>query len=339
MIDLIKKGQTQYKANLHSHSTYSDGRRTPQQLKEMYRKNGYSILAITDHEVPYSHFALSEPDFLMLTGYECYIRPDPLAVYDPYEPEVHLNLFAKDPHNETMICYNPNYSKYILRYRTLENLKRAGSERTREYSRAYVQEYIDTALANGYLVAYNHPCWSMVSEADILAYRGCFSMEITNGGAHHASRMEYNAAIYDKMLLAGKHIFCHAGDDNHNVYPDGTAASDSFLAYTYVMSEDLRYDSVIKALEKGEFYASRGPVIHALSVDGRKVHLECSPVKQVCVYTGSKAPVTIHAEAGEYFTSADIEVDERAKYVRVSVFDEAQNSADTRGYFPEELGW
>ena len=48
--------------------------KTPEELKEMYRAHGYQILAITDHEVPKSHTDMTEDDFLMLTGYECYIR-------------------------------------------------------------------------------------------------------------------------------------------------------------------------------------------------------------------------------------------------------------------------
>ena len=76
---LISPDKKQYKANLHCHSTYSDGAKTPEELKEMYRAHGYSILAITDHETPQSHTDLTDEDFLMLTGYECYIRTSPDA--------------------------------------------------------------------------------------------------------------------------------------------------------------------------------------------------------------------------------------------------------------------
>lgn len=101
---LISPYQKQYKANLHCHSTLSDGKKAPEELKEMYRAHGYQILAITDHEVPKSHTDMTEDDFLMLTGYECYIRDNPTGTYDVYGQEVHLNLFARDPRNETMIC-------------------------------------------------------------------------------------------------------------------------------------------------------------------------------------------------------------------------------------------
>ena len=44
-----------YKANLHCHSTLSDGSCTPEELKEIYKKHGYSIIAYTDHDVFISH--------------------------------------------------------------------------------------------------------------------------------------------------------------------------------------------------------------------------------------------------------------------------------------------
>ena len=61
---------TYYKANLHTHSTVSDGKLTPEQLRSAYKEKGYSILAITDHSVMVEHQHLSQPDFLMITGVE-----------------------------------------------------------------------------------------------------------------------------------------------------------------------------------------------------------------------------------------------------------------------------
>ena len=112
---LISKQQQQYRANLHSHSTASDGHLSPDALKDLYRRQGYSILAITDHELPKSYSHMTESDFLLLTGYEAFIRPNPNYVFDSYEPEVHLNLFAKDPNNETVICYNKASNKFFAK--------------------------------------------------------------------------------------------------------------------------------------------------------------------------------------------------------------------------------
>ena len=44
----------QYKANLHTHTTKSDGGLAPQMAVDHYHQLGYNILAITDHnEVTY----------------------------------------------------------------------------------------------------------------------------------------------------------------------------------------------------------------------------------------------------------------------------------------------
>lgn len=57
-----------YKANLHCHSTFSDGKYTPEELKEMYKSLEYSVLAITDHEGLFHHTELDDKDFLTIAG-------------------------------------------------------------------------------------------------------------------------------------------------------------------------------------------------------------------------------------------------------------------------------
>ncbi len=333
---LISPNQKQYKANLHSHSVFSDGKKTPEELKEMYKNNGYSILAITDHETPKNHQYLNDDDFLAVTGYEVYIRNNNNASFNVYGKEIHLNLFAKNPDNETYICFNPKYCKYMSQDQ-IEKLVKKGSEKPREYSVEYINEFIKTAKENGYIVAYNHPWWSMEDEQDILAYDGFFSMEMCNYGAYLLSRLEYNAALYDKMLKKGKRIFCHSTDDNHNTYPDDSPMCDSFGGFTMIMPEDFTYESVIKAMENGQMYSSMGPVFKEISVDGDKVHIECSDVDRIMMFTGSKAPKSKFANHGETITSANFEIDPNFQYVRISAVDSCGRFADTRGYFKDEL--
>ena len=57
---VIWKKHKQYKANLHTHTTISDGHLSPQFVVDWYHEHGYSILAITDHnEVSYPWTAFS----------------------------------------------------------------------------------------------------------------------------------------------------------------------------------------------------------------------------------------------------------------------------------------
>lgn len=334
---LISPKKKQYRANLHAHSSLSDGNLSPEELKRAYREHGYSILAITDHEHPKSHAKLSEPDFLMLTGYEAYIRTNANAQFDRYEPEVHLNLFAKDPQNETMICFNENYVKYIDDPIERASLRRVGSERPREYSVAYINEFIRTAISQGYLVSYNHPVWSMEDEERILAYENIFSLEIQNFNSYRQNGIEYSGALYDKMLRRRMRVFCHAGDDNHNKEPLTCPRSDSFGAFTMILSDTLSYDSVISAMETGEMYASQGPLLHEISLEDGVVHIECSPAKRIVLYTGSKTPKFAVPTDGEALTAADLKLDPIAPYLRVAVIDEEGKIASSRGFFRSEL--
>ena len=334
---LISPHVKQFKANLHSHSVCSDGCLTPLELKTAYRSRGYQILAITDHECPMDHTAMSEPDFLMLTGYEAHIRPNSTANYDPYQSEIHMNLFARDPHNTTLLCYDPRYCKFMPPEQ-MALLPKVGSQRPREYTTEYINEFIQTAKENGYIVSYNHPVWSMESQARILSYEGFFSMEIVNYGSYIINNMEYNGPLYDQLLLSGKQLFVHAGDDNHNCVPLDDPKSDSFGTATMILADALTYDAVFSAMENGQMYATMGPTFREISFDGENIHVECSEAAVIHCHFGSKRPVQVRAKHGESLTSADLPLDKTCRYVRVSIMDPQGRHADTRAFSREELG-
>ena len=66
---LLPKEGKFYKANLHMHTTISDGRMTLEETKEEYQKRGYSIVAFTDHEVLLPH---------EITGYKRICKEGPV---------------------------------------------------------------------------------------------------------------------------------------------------------------------------------------------------------------------------------------------------------------------
>jgi len=337
MHTVIKKNAPQYKANLHCHSNISDGKFTPAELKEVYKSNGYSVLAITDHEAPFDHSDLTDSDFLMISGYEAYIRPDPSGNYNIYNPEVHINLFAREPHNTPYIGWNESYCKYVKDPALREAFVKPGSHRQREYTLEYINEFLRTAKENGYICAHNHAYWSMEDPAMIAAYEGFFSMEMFNYSSYTLNQLEYNAQLYDRLMREGKRIFCHSTDDNHNKHPFGDPACDSFGGFTMILSDELTYPSVIAALEKGDFYSSMGPVINELTFDGGKVHVETSPAKQITMFFGAKRTCRAVGSEDAPVTVGDFEIPEGAKYVRISVHDFNGRYADTRGYFRDEF--
>ena len=67
--ELLPKGPS-FKANLHCHSTVSDGKLSPAEVKATYQALGYQIVAYTDHEILVPHKDLSDENFLALHGVE-----------------------------------------------------------------------------------------------------------------------------------------------------------------------------------------------------------------------------------------------------------------------------
>ena len=48
---LISPELNWYRANMHCHTTVSDGHYSPEDIKKAYKDMGYSIVAYTDHEL------------------------------------------------------------------------------------------------------------------------------------------------------------------------------------------------------------------------------------------------------------------------------------------------
>ena len=104
-----------------------------------------------------------------------------------------------------------------------------------------------------------------------------------------------------------------------------------------IMPEAFTYGAIIDAMGQGSMYSSMGPTFKQVYMEGNKIHIECSDVERIMVFTGSKSPKKLVAEPGKTINTADFEIDGRAKYVRVSIMDSRGNFADTRGFFRDEL--
>lgn len=323
-----------YKANLHSHSTVSDGGLTPAQLKERYKTNGYSIVAYTDHELLVDHSDLNDPDFLAITGVEyAFVE---LEDYFPSRT-IELNMFAKDPHNVTQVCYDPQYVIHGEKWRA-PIAKYVGDLFTREYTVECIQKVIDEARANGFLVSLNHPQYSMESPEFFGKLDNLFAMEIYNHISFMGGVYDYNPAMYDDMLRRGKNLYCIAADDCHSGHPDDHPDCDRYGGFVMIKADKLEYGTIMEALEKGDFYASQGPEIQELYVEDGFVHLKCSPAKHVTM-TCSWRPFggSRNAAAGEYLTEVTFPLPNRGQtYMRFDVVDEWGRHANTRAYAPED---
>ncbi len=323
-----------YKGNLHCHSTQSDGKKTPEELKEMYKKAGYSVLAITDHEILRDNSYLDDEEFITITSTEYAIKQfSEQSTLKNFDMKVcHLNLYARNQHNTNCICYNSVLDHYSDEKKHAE-MKAKYSDYERIYSTEGINEIIKTANENGFFVSYNHPRWSLENYGDYCGYEGIWAVEIFNTSCNFSGIYEYDINVLDDFLRDGKRIFATCGDDNHN----SEKKNDSFGCCVMINADELKYDKIIDALTSGNFYTTTGPEISELWTRDGKVFIKCSNAKRITYSTHGRRARSVVADEESWICEAEFEIKEADKYFRIDVIDEFGKRANTQAYFLDEL--
>ena len=317
--ELLPRNAAYYRANLHCHTTLSDGKKTPEQIKADYLAHGYSVVAFTDHDKYYCHNDLTDSRFVALNGFE-------LEYYaTPWRGKTcHLCFIAKRPDNEAFGWSSPEPPVFIktLPEGALDPDEGGQLYRVtcpgRKYNAAYINADIAAGRDMGFFVTYNHPTWSLERYPDYSLYRGMHAMEIANSGCLEEGYCDDNGRPYEDLLSVGNRIFCIAADDNHNAAPDTSSASDSYGCYVMLAAEELTYAAVIEALEKGRFYscarvnpgAGECPRIRNLWLEDGTVHIETTEAANIALIKDVRPFKMKIAEAGKPLTEAQFEVGE-----------------------------
>ena len=292
-----------YKANLHCHSTESDGIYTPAELKEKYMARGYSIIAFSDHNRVIPHLDLMDENFIPLTAGEYSIDHD-REIFWRYRKCYHLNFISKDKNREGFIDYDP-----------------AG------YSVPEVNSLISRAAKEGFICQYNHPRWSMQDMSNFLGLEGIFSFEVFNTGCEYDTFNGDGEYEYELFSKNGGRSGVSACDDNHRTH-------DMFGGFSMIGCETLTYENVIKALENGDFYASRGPEIKELYIEDGVLHLSCSPVQRIGIFTNSRFGASYRSEnLDDSLEGATLPLDFDREYIRIVLVDSHGRRAWSRAYF------
>ena len=321
-----------YKANLHCHSTVSDGCLTPEELKNIYKEQGYSVLAYTDHDVLISHNDLADENFLPLNGYEMEVDEIKDGEFR-FKKTCHMCLIALDADNMKQVCYHS--SKYFFIGDAINYIDKIQTDGEPDFIREHTHECISEMMRRGrekgFFVTYNHPAWSLEDYSDYIGYNNMHAMEICNYGSFHAGYCDYNEKEYDDMLRAGKRIYCIAADDNHN------KTSDSFGGFTMIKAEKLEYKTITNALMDGYFYASQGPEIYELWFEDGKINISCSEAEKIILHTASRRTKSVVSEDGKTVNNAVFDVLPEDGYVRITIVDVKGKCANTNAYFIDEL--
>ncbi|WP_237213250.1 PHP domain-containing protein [Falsiroseomonas oryziterrae] len=243
-----------WKGNLHTHSTLSDGVRSPEAVCAAYREAGYDFLALTDHFLPRYGFPIADtrpfraPGFTTLLGAEL------------HAPRTQLG--------ETW---------HILAVGLPSGFAPPAADETGP-------ELAARALAAGAFVAIPHPGWYALTKEDAATIPGAHAVEVYN----HTSqlRTERGDGVYlaDQLLAAGRRVSLLATDDAH------FACDDAFGGWVMVKAEANEPEMLLAALKAGRFYATQGPSIIDIVWEAEQVTVRCSDAASIMVLgRGSRA--------------------------------------------------
>lgn len=249
-----------YRINLHAHTTHSDGKLAPAQIKALYQEKGYDGVAFTDHRKLIPHTDLTDERFLALTATEL-----DFSLTDAKGnllKAVHLNAISPDPDRQCQFEGHP-------------------------YDLDLVVETVARLQEEGYFVILNHPVWSNMTNAEVEALSGVDAMEIYNTISVTFNNYSDDSAHYENFIRSGLRALPIAADDCHRIWEDGTPFVEYAKSCVMVKSESLRYDAIFSALSRGELYATTGPVIHSLTLDGDELTVRCSPAFGIYVHSVS----------------------------------------------------
>jgi hypothetical protein len=259
-----------YKGNLHTHTTRSDGRKSPEDAALGYRARGYDFLAITDHNVYADFRDLNRDDFLMLPGME--INAPPQAGNDT---EYHFLALPGTKEMRAAAALPPYEHDFMLELEPIHTAE-------------YLQPVIDDAVRRGCWITLNHPYWSRVEYDQVLAFENISALEVNNFCSSVLENTGESYQCWDAVLRSGVRMLGTSVDDAHHFFPENSGGYDAFGGYVVAKAESLSLDDITSALVSGSFYGSAGgPEIHDFYIDGGCVHFRCSPAARI--YFGGRA--------------------------------------------------
>ena len=168
------------KANLHTHTTKSDGAIEPQEVIRRYAEKGYGVLALTDHRQVHK--------------------------IAPYDPMGMILIQGAELHP-----LNPGRASWHLVALDLpDDFQPTDAAETGETA----QQIIDLVAAAGGITAVAHPYWCGYGSEVVKPLKGYFAMEIYNTECRGINR-EYSLQTWDELLFDGYRVPGIAVDDVH----------------------------------------------------------------------------------------------------------------------------
>jgi len=277
------KGNRWYKGNLHTHTTLSDGVKSPEETKRVYKYMGYDFIVLSDHWY-YGEGVESDPSgLLVLSGAEYNFNGE-----DSLKGVFHIVGF--------------------------------GTERDPEVTREDdAQAAIDKINSAGGLAIFAHPAWSLNTYDMIMSFHGIFATEIYNSlsGLPRNCR-PYSGIVVDQLAARGYILPLVADDDTH--FHTGEEGMSYVLVN--LGKEPLTRENLLKAFREERYISTQGPFFECVREE-REIVVRCeTPVKSVTFFTNlAWEPERNVISKEEPLYEARFKIRELDTFVRVEITD------------------
>ena len=287
-----------WRGNLHTHSNRSDGVLSPDEVCRRYRDEGYDFLALTDHFVGHYGYPIVDTVAMRCAGFTTILGAELHAGAMENGESWHI-LAVGLPAD-----FAPSNTPSFVPIKDQES----------------GPEIAARAVAAGAFVAIAHPQWSGLSVADARSISSAHAVEIYNTGCDKGCDRPDGFMVADALLSEGRRLTLIATDDAHFSEPD------HFGGWVMVKATANEPAALLAALKAGHFYASQGPELRDVRIEGDRLVVECSAVRSIIAIgwgTGAKA---VH---GHSLTRGEVPLARlnNSPWVRAAVIDAAGRRA------------
>jgi hypothetical protein len=288
-----------YRGNLHTHSTNSDGQKSPRDVCAVYRRKGYDFISLTDHFLDRYNF--------------------PVTDTSPYRTDGFTTIYGAELHA-------PKTSLgdlwHVLAVGLPLDFRTTGKKETGA-------QLANRAKAAGAYVAVAHPAWYDLTDRDVLSIKSASAIEILNTTCVEHNGKGDSVGYLDRLLSQGKRYHAIATDDAHF----NPKRPDWAQNWVVVKGKRLQPESLLDALHKGHFYASQGPqILDVKFLRGKKVRVRTSPVRAMRL--SGKGASADFANKSKDFTQAELSLSSlTGGYGRLTVIDKRGRKAWTNPFW------
>ncbi|MHC4573919.1 MAG: CehA/McbA family metallohydrolase domain-containing protein [Planctomycetota bacterium] len=300
----VTESQRWWKGNLHTHTLWSDGRDYPEMVVEWYKKHGYHFLALSDHNI------LSQgPRWIDAednrAGEEA-LRKYRERFGDTWvehrtvdgTPQVRLKPLSEfrclreEPDRFLLIQAEEITQKkaHINAINLQEVIPRQEGDSAVEVMRGCVNAVLAQRRQTGRMMfaQINHPNfrWALTAE-DIMQIEDAKFLEVANCHAAVRNSGDERRAGTERMwdIILTKRlaeldlpvVYGTATDDAHHYHEYGPKQANPGRGWVTVRAVHLTPESLIKAMEAGDFYASTGVVLKNVRFDGQTLKVVIKP--------------------------------------------------------------